>query len=149
MQSLRRKSEVPPRAKANANIPASSGNKLQRSQSKDKTAQNARKSRVGDKIKRRMSMRYADISDPIGIPDVPALPNQMLRPTGEYSRQTFDEPEEEEEELLVDGRGNYYQNDPRTSGYVGPSGGTRRPAKRSVELDTEALLQSSFDPDAC
>ncbi|KAF8314536.1 hypothetical protein DL93DRAFT_2058184 [Clavulina sp. PMI_390] len=36
----------------------------------------ARKSRVGDKIKKRMSMRYADISDPVGIPDVPAMPTQ-------------------------------------------------------------------------
>ena len=96
-------------------------------------------------------MRYADISEPIGIPDVPALPTQMLRPIGEYSQQpTFDEPEEEEE-LLVEGRGNYgYENDTATSGYVGSSGGARRFARRAaVELDTDALREPNFDPDAC
>lgn len=37
----------------------------------------ARKSRVDDKIKKRLSMRYADISAPTGatgVPDVPSLP---------------------------------------------------------------------------
>jgi len=43
----------------------------------------ARKSRVDDKIKRRMSMRYADISVPQPTENVPALPNfpAGFRPT--------------------------------------------------------------------
>ena len=36
----------------------------------------ARKSRVDDRIKKRMSMRYADISGPanISVPDIPSIP---------------------------------------------------------------------------
>ena len=41
---------------------------------------NARKSRVDDKIKKRMSMRYADISSPtnVSIPALPTIPLELV-----------------------------------------------------------------------
>ncbi|KAI0054118.1 hypothetical protein FA95DRAFT_1476670, partial [Auriscalpium vulgare] len=52
-----------------------------------KPSKDARKSRVDDKIKKRMSMRYADISTPraIAVPSVPSIP-AGLRP-GPYIEQ--------------------------------------------------------------
>lgn len=42
-----------------------------------KGGKDSTKSRVDDRIKKRMSMRYADISEPtrLSIPNVPSLPN--------------------------------------------------------------------------
>jgi exocyst complex component 8 len=59
--------------------PAPAGKPQQRQR---KIVKDARKSRVDDKIKKRMSMRYADISGPVlGLPDVPNLPNSTsVRP---------------------------------------------------------------------
>ena len=64
----------------------STGPKLQKQPSARGVKRNntdARKSRVDDKIKRRMSMRYADISVPQPTENVPALPSVPagLRPT--------------------------------------------------------------------
>lgn len=89
----------------------------------------ARKSRVGDKIKKRMSMRYADISDPVGIPEVPSLPNRAFRP---IQRDII----AEEEEIL---------------GYddVAPASERRIGARAVIKIDKEAMQQTSFDPDAC
>ena len=56
----------------------STGPKLQKQLSARNLKRNntdARKSRVDDKIKRRMSMRYADISVPQPTENVPALPS--------------------------------------------------------------------------
>ncbi|KAL0951914.1 hypothetical protein HGRIS_008569 [Hohenbuehelia grisea] len=66
MQSLRtRRSQAPPRKGQRA--PTTKP---------DKNARDIRKSRVDDKIKKRMSMRYADISGPteLGVPAMPSLP---------------------------------------------------------------------------
>ncbi|KZS93050.1 hypothetical protein SISNIDRAFT_550064 [Sistotremastrum niveocremeum HHB9708] len=59
----------------------------------------SRKSRVDDKIKKRMSMRYADISAPTGatIPDVPALPagpGVLLRNDGQRALTESPTPED-------------------------------------------------------
>lgn len=64
----------------------STGPKLQKRPSARNIKRNdtdARKSRVDDKIKRRMSMRYADISVPQPTENVPALPTipAGFRPT--------------------------------------------------------------------
>jgi hypothetical protein len=48
--------------------------------SNTKSSKDARKSKVGDKIKKRMSMRYADISAPTGgVPPMPAFNLQDLQ----------------------------------------------------------------------
>ena len=81
---------------------------------------NARKSRVDDKIKKRMSMRYADISSPTeaSVPAVPSLPigvrPGLYRPQDEIVRPRETQPRE----------------DPR-------------------ETDLKMLDQDAFDPDAC
>ncbi|KAF8590795.1 hypothetical protein K439DRAFT_1329052 [Ramaria rubella] len=56
-------------------------------------AGNAPKSRVDDRIKRRMTMRYADISEPtnVSVPDIPSLPvgpkaNFAVKGQGQESR---------------------------------------------------------------
>jgi len=64
----------------------STGPKLQKRPSGRNLKRNdtdARKSRVDDKIKRRMSMRYADISVPQPTENIPALPTipAGFRPT--------------------------------------------------------------------
>ena len=66
MQSLRKKSQ--------ASAPAARPRKNTLKGDKD-----ARKSRVGDKIKKRMSTRYADMPESTSIPDVPALPIRAIR----------------------------------------------------------------------
>ena len=86
-----------------------------------KPSKDARKSRVDDKIKKRMSMRYADISGPTGnvsIPSVPALPIG-LRPG----------PSKEQEEEIVP---------------------ERTLSKEDVKAAENQLLDAdTFDPDAC
>lgn len=55
--------------------PARQPTKLAKGSAKSRSG-STRKSRVDDKIKKRMSMRYADISAPTGVsvPPVPSLP---------------------------------------------------------------------------
>jgi exocyst complex component 8 len=82
-------------------------------------ARDVRKSRVDDKIKKRMSMRYADISAPtnFNIPDVPSIPN-ALRAGGES----------EQDEVVQDR--NSIVEDPRAA-------------------DKSILEREDFDADAC
>lgn len=92
-----------------------------------------RKSRVDDKIKKRMSMRYADISAPTlqdggGVPAVPSLP------VGAYAAG-----------MGASGGGGAY-------GYgYGDDEGFRDTRERVDvrEADMRALENDTFDPDAC
>ena len=78
-----------------------------------------RATRVGEKMKKRMSMRYADISLPTDavIPDVPALPMGMR---GSYRGQG-------QEQLRF----------------------TEEPAEDPKLAELRLLDQDQFDPDAC
>ncbi|EIN14240.1 hypothetical protein PUNSTDRAFT_110361 [Punctularia strigosozonata HHB-11173 SS5] len=84
----------------------------------------ARKSRVDDKIKKRMSMRYADISAPTGgqgIPEVPSMP-MGYAPTRSTS------PEQDGEGDLRVGKG--------------------RRAEEQKAAEMKMLDEKNFDPDA-
>lgn len=94
-----------------------------------RTIVNVRRTTVHDRLKKRMSMRYADISGPLeneGIPAVPALPDireyrTESRPIGELDREgAFGRRNREDLETEV----------------KGPS-------------DVELLSSEDFDPDAC
>ena len=107
MQSLRKKKIIKdPRPRANVAL----------------VRGDARKSRVDDKIKKRMSTRYADISGPTVIPHVPRVPAlpMNLRPL------------EEEEEKDVEDIHGYRQND-----------------APSQVVDLAVLRQSDFNPESC
>jgi hypothetical protein len=126
MQSLRRKTTDDTTARsgqrpAGASGSSGSGAKL-RSQPKD-----MRKSRVGDKIKKRMSMRYADISEPMNVPDVPPIPRRAL--------QRNDMIVEEEDILDYD--------------EVAAATDLRAGKNAVVTIDKDAMQQSGFDPEAC
>lgn len=78
--------------------------------------------RVEDRIKQRMSMRYADISAPLdfqGIPDVPAIPIH-LRPG-----------------IPGSNRGEY------------ENGVQRERQQKDPRRDLKAMEQDDFDPEAC
>ncbi|KAF8327616.1 uncharacterized protein EI90DRAFT_3126976 [Cantharellus anzutake] len=107
MQSLRKKklAKDGPRPRANVAVARS----------------DARKSRVDDKIKKRMSMRYAEISGPTDIPDVPSVP-----PLPMQLRQ-FEEAKGVEDIL------GYRQSDVPSSGQI---------------IDLAIFQQSEFNPDA-
>ncbi|KAG8923451.1 exocyst complex component exo84 [Tulasnella sp. 418] len=113
MQSLR--TQRPSDMGSSAPIPRQ---KLAKNQNRD-----ARKSRVDDKLKKRMSMRYADISAPtFASGSIPALPGISERvPVG---------PRRTREEELYD---EVY--------------GTRQDEEDAVELDLEMLAKPDFDPD--
>ncbi|KAI0027216.1 hypothetical protein K488DRAFT_62297 [Vararia minispora EC-137] len=67
-----------------------------------KSNKDARKSRVDDKIKKRLSMRYADISAPTdvsGVPSVPTIPT-ALRPGRAQGRGDVAEPTKPTKEQL-------------------------------------------------
>lgn len=83
------------------------------------TAPNARKSRVDDKIKKRMSMRYADISSPtdLNVPAMPPMPG-LPRPTAGR----------EQDEVVMD----------RNAGRE----------DRGID-DKKLLDKDDFDPDSC
>ena len=112
--SLRtRKSQAPPR-------------KAQRSGTKlgKPAVPRDRKSRVDDKIKKRMSMRYAEISGPTpvgGIPAVPSLPAGMGAP------RAF----REQDELVREPKDKAAQE------------------KQAKEDDKKILDDDNFDADAC
>lgn len=80
---------------------------------------NRKASRVDDKIRKRMSMRYADISSPtdLSIPAVPAIPAGLTAALPKGKQLFVDEPEE-------------IGQDTRVS-------------------DLKLLDQDNFDPDAC
>ncbi len=108
MQSLRKKKIAKDGPRPRANVAVARGD--------------ARKSRVDDKIKKRMSTRYADISGPTEIPNVPSVPAlpMKLRPL-----------REEEEKDMEDIHG-YRQND-----------------APSQVVDLAALRQPDFNPESC
>ena len=87
-----------------------------------KGGKDAPKSRVDDKIKKRMSMRYADISEPsrLSIPNVPSLPSgPRSGPPGKDQKgqeQLIERPEAQED---------------------------------SRKADMMAMEQENFDPEAC
>ncbi|KZP28786.1 hypothetical protein FIBSPDRAFT_728388 [Athelia psychrophila] len=105
-----------------------SGSKSNR-QSTKPSKPDARKSRVDDKIKKRMSMRYAEISGPTGIsevPEVPTLPS-TLRP----------------------GRGN--SGDDANARVLGDGASVATRRERSDDprvLERRMLDKDDFDPDA-
>src|SRR5277367_4380971 len=74
MQSLRTRKPTQSTPKSSAQRQPA---RLARAPAGGAGSRNAKKSRVDDKIKKRMSMRYANISHPTGasgVPDVPSLP---------------------------------------------------------------------------
>lgn len=113
MQSLRtRRSEAPgkaPRPQARLAKPGAGPT----------PRRDTRKSRVDDKIKKRMSMRYADISSPteLNVPPIPAMPGMPSRTVGR-----------EQDEVVMD----------RNAGRE----------DRGVD-DKKLLDKDDFDPDAC
>ncbi|KAK0466198.1 exo84 subunit/exocyst complex component [Desarmillaria tabescens] len=117
MQSLRtRRSQAPARKVQR------SGTKLSKiAQGVTPRPRDARKSRVDDKIKKRMSMRYADISGPteLNVPPMPSIPTVGV---------------------ITDG----FQNE-----VVGEKIGTRDDgAAVAAENDKKLLDKDDFDPDA-
>ncbi|KAJ7103196.1 exo84 subunit/exocyst complex component [Mycena belliarum] len=113
MQSLRtRRSEAPGKSQRQpARLAKPNGAATPRTR-------DARKSRVDDKIKKRMSMRYADISSPsdLNMPPIPAMPGLPSRTAGR-----------EQDEVVMD----------RTTGR----------GDRGAD-DKKLLDQDDFDPDA-
>lgn len=116
MKSLRTRRQGPPSASQPRPQKLSKGNK------------DARKSRVDDKMKRRMSARYADISDPrdAEVPDMPDLRDlRRIAATG----PTFYDDEEDEP--------------------LGGGGTGMGEDSRIDVLDVRDLEHEDFDPDAC
>lgn len=115
MQSLRtRRSQAPPRK-----AQRSGTTKLSKTPGGSISGKN--KSRVDDKIKKRMSMRYADISGPtaINVPEVPALPSV-------YRAMPMRGNDEAMQEMLGDVE-----------------------QVRATADDNQLLDAEGFDPDAC
>lgn len=109
--------------------PSEAPRKAQRSPSKlsKQTLRDVRKSRVDDKIKKRMSMRYADISGPTelnAIPAIPSLPGAFVS-----SPQRVREPLNEDEDLRDK---------------------SSKPEDGTIAAEDKKLLSSEdFDADAC
>jgi len=111
MQSLRtRKAADPPKQ----------GQRGPARLTKPATPLKARKSRVNDKIKKRMSMRYADISGPTQLNDIPAVP----------SLPSAVRPQSREIDEVVRDRSSVSKESPK-------------------EADKKLLDQEEFDADAC
>ena len=83
------------------------------------------KTRIDDKIKKRMSMRYADISSPTELTGLPAMPS-LAGMTSPPVRGTMGEGEED----------------------VRDRTGSKDEAKVAVN-DKKLLSAEDFDPDAC
>lgn len=99
-----------------------SPSKLSKQSSRD-----ARKSRVDDKIKKRMSMRYADISGPTELSPIPAVPSLPGLSPSSFRRSR--DPHREDEDL----------GDAASK----PQGGT-------ISTEDKKLLSSEdFNADAC
>ncbi|KAF8753719.1 Exocyst component 84 C-terminal [Rhizoctonia solani] len=116
-----------------------------------KSNKDARKSRVDDKMKRRMSARYADISDPrdAEVPDMPDLRdlrriaqssvggpahinNNNNNNNGRHYHSTFDDEDDEDGGLAG----------------IGSSTGVARREEPRVDVLDVRDLQEEFDPDA-
>lgn len=130
MKSLRTRRPTPSTA------PQPRSQKLTKSKGgKDK---DARKSRVDDKMKRRMSARYADISDPrdAEVPDMPDLRDLRRIAAGSGGGGG--------------GGGGYgYYDEDEDEGAVGAGGVGEEGGGRVDVLDVRDLEQEEFDPDAC
>ena len=118
MQSLR--TRRPSQSRARASRPA---NKLTRPPQNQGVGRRA--TRVDDKIKKRMSMRYADISGPTdaSIPAVPTIP-LGLRPAGGVAPREQDEAARRMELAKLE-------------------------EQKQREAEYRMLDQEVFDPDAC
>lgn len=157
MQSLRtrRPSDgARPRQGAGAGAPRQPGQgKLSKSpssaglrQQAGRSTRSMRKSRVDDKIKKRMSMRYADISGPTlaggAVPAVPALPIGAYAGAGGLGVGVG-------AGRRGAGAGAQYED---AYGYGMDEEGVRtgRAARPDVrEADLRGLESEAFDPDAC
>ncbi|KAG9100956.1 exocyst complex component exo84 [Ceratobasidium sp. UAMH 11750] len=108
--------------------PSSAPQPRPQKQKLSKGNKDARKSRVDDKMKRRMSARYADISDPrdAEVPDMPDL--RDLRRIKAGTGPTFYDDDEDEP--------------------LGGVGGAMGEEARVDVLDVRDLEQEDFDPDA-
>lgn len=102
-------------SEASRKAPTRSPSKLTKNAPRD-----VRKSRVDDKIKKRMSMRYADISLPTDIPPIPVVP-PLPTPSPVSFHPTRDSPR---------------HNDKLQRGAISPD-------------DKKLLSSEDFDPDAC
>ena len=100
-----------------------------------KRTQSARKSRVDDKIKKRLSTRYADISAPTLASDIPAVP---ALPVGAYGGVSS----------RISGMGRYdaYGNGAVDEEVVRDEKDIMRDVR---EADLRELERERFDPDAC
>jgi hypothetical protein len=102
-------------SEASRKPPTRSPSKLSKAAPRD-----VRKSRVDDKIKKRMSMRYADISPPTSIPPVPVVP-PLPAPSPVSSHPPRDTPRPDD-----------------------------KPLRGAISSDDKKLLSAEdFDPDAC
>ena len=119
MQSLRTRKPSEARSRGQQRP---SANKPGKSSSRDV---NRRATRVDDKIKKRMSMRYADISSPTAT-SVPALPTIPLALRSGHGQRSLDD----DADALIEDRGEAAREDQR-------------------EADLRMLDQESFDPDTC
>lgn len=81
------------------------------------------KNRIDDKIKKRMSARYAEISSPTQLTDIPGMPSFIPAGEGALSPQNADEE-------------------------VRDRGDSREEAKASLD-DKKLLSAEDFDPAAC
>ncbi|KDQ19306.1 hypothetical protein BOTBODRAFT_153188 [Botryobasidium botryosum FD-172 SS1] len=88
-----------------------------------KSSRDARKSKVGDKIKKRMSMRYADISAPQTTPDIPSMPS--LTDIRVFEQERYGKASTSVEDFQEE----QVREDPRA-------------------VDVKFLEQDDFDPDA-
>ncbi|CAE6507232.1 unnamed protein product [Rhizoctonia solani] len=110
--------------------PSNAAQSRPQKQKLSKGNKDARKSRVDDKMKRRMSARYADISDPrdAEVPDMPDLRDLRRIAQGGAPANTF------------------YDEDEDDVGVGGPVGAGEE--VRVDVLDVRDLEQEEFDPDA-
>lgn len=127
MQSLRTRKPSEARSRGQK----SGGNKLAKS---GEGAVARRATRVDDKIKKRMSMRYADISSPtnVSVPPLPTIPLALrpgLGPGTSGKRDATD----------------YAYTGERDEGERGERVGK----EETREADLRMLDQDKFDPDAC
>lgn len=130
MQSLRsRQSVAPPRkgARPAGGVPGSGSTRLTKGTGAGPRQTPARKNtKVDDRIKKRMSMRYADISNPTepsGIPDMPSIPGG-IGITGQAGRFRARDEAVRDRSLSKDDI-------------------------RVVQDDKKLLDSKEFDPDAC
>ena len=95
-----------------------------------KPNKDARKSRVDDRIKKRMSMRYADISGPadISVPDMPSIPLGLRQGNRDDGSSV--------------GRGS-------TDGKSGRREGKEREKEDAKIAEKKMLDKDDFDADAC